>query len=120
MHLRCIAKWTSLHQLTTLSDPEIVAAGRPQALERRTTTNHAFGPPSENDKSFRSGRPATRSGSTDFMTQPSVKAACCSFFVTRLLVAEAEQEQPTVRLQDRAVMKEGVDFPPLVDAQLTV
>ena len=44
----------------------------------------------------------------DSMLQPSAKAACSSFFDTRLgpcvawlLVAEAEQEQPTARLQDR-------------------
>jgi len=46
VHLRCIAELTSLHQLTTLSDTEILAAGRPHTLERRTTTNQAFGPPS--------------------------------------------------------------------------
>jgi hypothetical protein len=36
--------------------------------ERRTTTNYAFGPLSENDKSFRSARTSALVGSMDSMT----------------------------------------------------
>src|SRR5262249_36022547 len=42
---------------------------------RRTTTNHAFGPPSEKATSFGSGRPSALVGSMDSMSQPWGKAS---------------------------------------------
>ena len=48
------------------------------------TTNHAFGPPSLKVKSFRSCRTSALVASMDSMLQPWAKAACSSFFDTRL------------------------------------
>ena len=48
------------------------------------TANHAIGPPSLKVKSMRSGRTSNLDGSMDSTLQPSAKAACSSFFVTRL------------------------------------
>ena len=43
-----------------------------------TTTDHAFGPPSLNFKSFMSGRVSNLEGSTDSTIQPSAKASLIS------------------------------------------
>src|SRR5262249_34132 len=53
-------------------------------LDLRTTTNHAFGPPSENSKPFRAGRTSNVDGPMDWMTGAVGKGSCSSFFDTRL------------------------------------
>ena len=74
----------------------------------RTTTNHAFGPPSLKLGSVGSGRTSYRDGSMLSTTHPAAKASSISFLrypprplIARFGVREAEQEQPTARLQDR-------------------
>src|SRR6266704_1408550 len=46
---------------------------RPPHPTLLTTTNHAFGPPSLNVKSFKSGRTSNRDGSIRSTAQPSAK-----------------------------------------------
>src|ERR1019366_2806732 len=70
------SSWRRFYPQEERPEGKVVGQRHPAFL---TTTNHALGPPSLNEKSFRSGRTSNRDGTILSTAHPSAKASRISF-----------------------------------------